>query len=1077
MNFSLDTIKGFSTNEETYLQGKDIYVDRKVKIDSVQSFWKGEVSLKSSVTDEDGLIYPNSIVINEGIFERIACTCKEFDGKNGLCKHLVASAIEYYRSNQNKKPRQIVTSKEMKTLLEEYTGYNLEKVMKQDNWGHFFIIPKMHLRWNEIEVSFKIGNDRKNYILKDLTEFYLNIKKGKYVEYGKNLAFTHSVYFFQKSNIPMVEFVLKTIEEKYEYYRQYNPYKPIESFKQRELSLSRSSLDKWMGLIMDEYIEVEFKNGITKQARMINDDPILEMEVIENLDGGYSISIEKGIYTFFGEKHLYLYKDEKFYCCSKEYSQEMSMFLQGLNSKVIDSGEITISQRDMTPFVSQMLPIISKHMKVYTTGIDLEHFLPEPLEAKFTFDTQGNKGIICVQEFKYGDFTFNPVLGNSIPISINRDLIEEYKIETISNEYFNHFDQETGQFFSEDEEKVYHLLENGMSEFLKLGQVFISDSFNKIKILLPPKMSVGVSLRGDLLELDIDSGELTEREIIEILEKYKVKKKFHRLKNGNFINLDNSGFSTLLELTQGLKLTPSELKKDKVSVPKYRALYLESILLDNPILSYSKEKSYINLLNTLENIEQADFEIPESLDSTLKEYQKVGFRWMKTLSKCGMSGILADEMGLGKTLQVIAVILSEIESTQIPSLIVCPASLVYNWENEIISFAPSLKVATITGNAAERRETIKNVNQFDVVITSYDLLRRDIINYNEIEFLYEIIDEAQYIKNHTTKNSRAVKKIKAKTKFALTGTPIENRLSELWSIFDYLMPGFLYSYKQFQEELELPIVRDGDEIALKRLQTMINPFVLRRLKRDVLKELPEKLENIIYSKLEGEQKKLYQANALRLKTQLEEKNQIEFQSGKIQILSEITRLRQICCDPSLCYANYKDNSGKLEICMELIHNGIEAGHKMLLFSQFTSMLDIIEKRLIKDEVSYYILTGSTPKKERVEMAEKFNNDDTSVFLISLKAGGTGLNLTGADFVIHYDPWWNIAVQNQATDRAHRIGQKKKVAVFKLITKNTIEENILKLQENKSQLANQIISEELGSFTALSKDELIEILSQ
>ncbi|NLZ81143.1 MAG: DEAD/DEAH box helicase family protein [Clostridiales bacterium] len=1081
MSFSLDTIKNFSANEETYLQGKKLYEDRRVKIESVQSFWKGEISLKSSVTDENGLIYPISVTLSDDRFEKVLCTCKDFEEKKKFCKHLVATLVEYYRMLQKKSPTQVITSKEFQTILKGYTNLNIEKIMKKDDPGEIFLIPKMILGRNDIKLSFKVANEKKNYVIKDLTEFYLYMKRGEFVEYGKSLSFHHSIWSFHKSKVPMVEFLLKAIEEKYEYYRQYNPYKSMENFKQREMVLLKADIDKWMKLLMNDSVEIEFYNGVKKQVQVINENPDLEVEITENVDGGYSIYTENEIYTFFGENHLYVYRDGIMYCCSKTYTEEMGLFLREVNSKALNAGEFKVNHRDMSLFVEQMLPIVSKHMRVHLVDIELEQFVPKAVEATFTFDIDNEKGIVCVEELNYEDFSFNPLLGSSVPISINRDYLGEYKIRSVVEKYFDSANQETGQLYIKDEEKIYNLLESGMSEFTEIGRVYVSDSFRNMKILLPPKVTVGVSLNGDLLELEIDSGEISEKEILEILEKYKMHKKFHRLKSGEFINIENLGFSTLLELAQGLRLTPKDLKMNKVAIPKYRALYLESVLSndktlsDNKIVTYNKEKSFIHLLDTLENIEDADIEIPKSLDSTLKEYQKVGFRWIKTLSASGLGGILADEMGLGKTLQVIAVILSEKQHIQMPSLIVCPASLVYNWENELLSFAPTLKVSTITGNALERREIIKNVNQYDVLITSYDLLRRDILNYNGIQFLYEIIDEAQYIKNHTTKNAKAVKKISAKTKFALTGTPIENRLSELWSIFDFLMPGFLYSYKQFKEELELPIVKEGDELALRRLQRMIHPFVLRRLKKDVLKELPEKLENIIYSKLEGEQKKLYIANALRLKSDIEGKSQKEFQSGKLQILSEITRLRQICCDPSLCYDNYKDSSGKLETCMELVHNGIEAGHKMLLFSQFTSMLSIIEKRLIEDGISYFVLTGATPKKERFEMAEKFNNDDTSVFLISLKAGGIGLNLTGADFVIHYDPWWNLAVQNQATDRAHRIGQKKKVAVFKLITKNTIEENILKLQENKNQLANQVISDELGSFTALTKDELMEVL--
>ena len=376
---------------------------------------------------------------------------------------------------------------------------------------------------------------------------------------------------------------------------------------------------------------------------------------------------------------------------------------------------------------------------------------------------------------------------------------------------------------------------------------------------------------------------------------------------------------------------------------------------------------------------------------------------------------------------------------------------------------------------SERRELLQGYEEFDVVITSYDLLKRDIEEYQDKHFYAQIIDEAQNIKNHTTQASKAVKCIRADVKFALTGTPIENRLSELWSIFDYLMPGMLSSYEKFKSGYETPIVQSKDEIVTGRLQKMIKPFILRRLKSEVLKDLPEKEENVIYSKLEGEQNELYRANVNKLLEILNHTSNEEFQTGKIQLLAQLTRLRQVCCAPSLVYENYKGGAAKLDTCMELIKNAVEGGHKILVFSQFTSLFVLLEKELAKEKIRNYKLTGATAKSKRAQLVAEFNENDVPVFLISLKAGGTGLNLTGASIVIHFDPWWNVAAQNQATDRAHRIGQKNTVSVYKLIAKNTIEEKILLLQEAKKNLSDQIISEDGVSVTNLSKEDFMGIL--
>ena len=343
-----------------------------------------------------------------------------------------------------------------------------------------------------------------------------------------------------------------------------------------------------------------------------------------------------------------------------------------------------------------------------------------------------------------------------------------------------------------------------------------------------------------------------------------------------------------------------------------------------------------------------------------------------------------------------------------------------------------------------------------------------------MKFSHQIIDEAQFIKNQNTGVAKAVKAVKADVKFALTGTPIENRLSELWSIFDYIMPGFLYSYNAFRTRYENDIVKTGDENSAKILSKMIAPFVLRRLKSEVALDLPDKIEEIRVSRFDKKQQLAYDGELSNLKKIL--LGDKDYNSTKMIVLSEITKLRQICCDPSLIFENYVGESAKLETCIDLVKSGIEAGHKILLFSQFTSMLDIIGKRFEEEKITSYMITGATPKDKRLQLVNRFNNDDTNVFLISLKAGGTGLNLTGADIVIHYDPWWNFAAQNQATDRAHRIGQKNTVTVYRLIAKGTIEEKIVKLQESKKDLADRVLNFEEGmSLSNISKEELLELL--
>ena len=611
----------------------------------------------------------------------------------------------------------------------------------------------------------------------------------------------------------------------------------------------------------------------------------------------------------------------------------------------------------------------------------------------------------------------------------------------------------------------------------------ISEELKQWKVLAPPKVSVGVSVNKGWLNLTVDTGGLSDQELAKILAAYSQKKKYYRLKSGEFLQLGEGGLYTVARLAKELGISRKELQSRAVSLPAYRAMYLDSVLKEGPGVAYYRDQLMKALVRGLRSVEDSDYPVPERLQSVLREYQKTGFHWLKTLDVNGFGGILADDMGLGKTIQTIALLEDAYggeQKEQEPSLIVCPASLVYNWEHEIRKFAPDLTIRSVVGNAGEREEILREAcaapGGTSVFITSYDLLKRDVEQYGELHFRFQIIDEAQYIKNAATQSARAVKAVNAGTRFALTGTPVENRLGELWSIFDYLMPGFLFGAQHFRKEYELPIVRDQDGEALERLRRITGPFILRRVKKDVLRELPDKLETVVYSRMEEEQKNLYAAGAAKLKERLDRSEGEGLGEERFQVLADLTRLRQICCDPRLCYENYKGGSAKLETCMDLVRRGVEGEHKILLFSQFTSMLELIESRLNQEGIASYKLTGATSKEERMRLVGEFASDATPVFLISLKAGGTGLNLTAADIVIHYDPWWNVAAQNQATDRSHRIGQDKQVTVFKLIARNTVEENILTLQESKSRLSDQVITGDGGSFGGLTREDILRILA-
>ena len=499
-------------------------------------------------------------------------------------------------------------------------------------------------------------------------------------------------------------------------------------------------------------------------------------------------------------------------------------------------------------------------------------------------------------------------------------------------------------------------------------------------------------------------------------------------------------------------------------VNKNRAMYLADYLETKKIGFVKGTKLIDKLSKKFKEMKKMEFELPSGLNATLRDYQIEGFKWFKTLTYFGFAGILADEMGLGKTIQTITYILSE-EGKK--TLVVTPTALVYNWKNEFEKFAPSLKVGIAHGTKKQREDILNNIDDYDVILTTYGTIKNDDF-YDEYEFDIMIIDEAQNIKNSVAKSAIAVKSVNAKNKFALTGTPIENNLLELWSIFDYAMPGYLFNRNKFTRTFM------SGESKYNDLNKAINPFILRREKKQVLKELPDKMEKQFFVELSKEQKKLYSTYVKDLRGKMENSED----KSKVEVFAYLMKLRQLCLEPSIVYKDYKGENSKLDMAMNLVDGYIENGHKILLFSQFTGVLSTIKDTLDKKGIEYSYIDGSIKAKDRLTEVDDFNNSkDKKVFLISLKAGGTGLNLTSADVVIHFDPWWNPAVEDQATDRAHRIGQENKVEVIKLISKGTIEEKIVKLQEDKKDIIEKVMTGNLSNgsiLSSLSEKEIINL---
>lgn len=955
--------------------------------------------------------------------------------------------------------------------------------------GSLTLQPRLCKKKGELTASFRVG-EKKLFVVKDLFRFVEDVQESRSSVYGSGTQINHRLENFTEDGKTWIAFIGQVVKEEQNFTRRLaeaDIYSSKATAKSGELALSGWRLDEFYRLMGDRSIEYEDRDTEKKEKRQlsaIERNPKITMTIRKNKLSSrrefHGIEVDCRMPQLYEGSRTFYYIGQTELCKAQE---EFAGKIRTL-ARFCHNGSMSfqVGRNRMAQFYYNVLPQLESVADIREEGAEeIASYLPP--KAKFTFYLDAEEhDMTCRIKAKYGDrelFLLEKAGGKELQEEdrLFRDVQAERETLFLARQWFPYVDAERRELScGQQEELMYRVLDQGVEALIGLGEVQCTRRFSGMNIGRRVRVSVGVSVSRDLLNLEVSTQDVPQEELLEVLKSYRARKKYHRLKNGDFLSLEEESLETLEEMMNALRLSPKELLKGKVKLPLYRALYLDKLLEKNEDIYSNRDSYFRELVKNFKTVKDADFEVPDSLRKIMRGYQRMGYRWLRMLEEYRMGGILADDMGLGKTLQVIAVLLAaKLEGGKGVSLVVTPASLVYNWGEELHRFAPELTSCVVTGNQEERAEKLRHYEDYDVILTSYDLLKRDIAEYEGKEFYYQIIDEAQYIKNHSTAAAKAVKAIQSRTRYALTGTPIENRLSELWSIFDYLMPGYLYGYEVFRNDFETPIVRNEEPAALEQLQRMVAPFILRRLKENVLRDLPEKLEESRYVKFDGEQQKLYDAQVVHMKQQIGMQSAEEFGKNKIQVLAELMKLRQICCDPALCFENYKGESAKLDACTELIQSAMEGGHKMLLFSQFTSMLEVIAERLRQENISFYTITGATPKEERIRLVNAFNADDTKVFLISLKAGGVGLNLVGADVVIHYDPWWNIAVQNQATDRAHRIGQTRKVVVYRLIAKGTIEEKIQKLQESKKALSDQIIQGESGQLGSMTKEDFLALL--
>lgn len=963
--------------------------------------------------------------------------------------------------------------KKIKTEIQEKNKVRIEPVIIYDKLT------------GSMKIEFKIGID-KMYKINELSEFYNRMLSGINFKYGTKLEFIHIKESFQSESLKILDYIMKYAEiikyvnsnsnSNYRYYGN--------ALNDNAIIIDNSGLDEIFDILVGT--EVSFEKNSKQVTVLFNPGkPDIEFCLKKKNEEEYEIAPNVDIYAMTilkGKKHGYILTEKEMYRCDKDYEKTTLKLIESFKQNYLT--EVPLGKEQLSELFSIIMPKVKETIKIdKKIESEINEYKPKQLIVKIYLDFDSNNYIVADTKFCYENEEFNP-LNEKAKIESPRNIIEETKALNMFRKTGFMLDVKNLRFILPNDEKMYEFLTNDIEYYMRSYEVLVTDNF-KTKQIREPKISgIGVKVENDLLSIDLSKMNVYLSELEDIMEKYTLKKKFHRLKNGEFLNLEeNETIEFLDKLVTGMDVSFKQLEKGTIKLPVHRTLYLNQLIKNISNTEIVKNSEYREIVNGLskDRIEE-NAEVPECLEKTLRFYQKTGFKWLKVLDNYKFGGILADDMGLGKTIQMLSIVYDYVDRVdrkeRRASLVVSPSSLALNWQNESKKFTTELRTLVIRGNAQEREKQLRRINEYDIIITTYDLLKRDVEVYKDLnyQFRYIIADEAQYLKNSTTQNAKCIKELKADTRYALTGTPIENSLAELWSIFDYIMPGYLFSYKKFKTIYETPIVRDNDKKALNKLKMLIEPFVLRRTKKEVLTELPEKTITVLNNQMKEEQEKIYMNYLARAKADVANALDVNaYPRSQMQILAALTRLRQICCHPSLFVEGYIEGSSKLEQCMEIVRDATDGGHKILLFSGYTSMLKIIEEELKKTGINYFKLTGSTKVEDRIGLVDEFNeNKDVKVFLISLKAGGTGLNLTGADMVIHYDPWWNASAENQATDRAYRIGQKNNVQVYKLITENSIEEKIYNLQQRKTELIDNMLDTKTSFLNKLSKEEIMKL---
>lgn len=783
-------------------------------------------------------------------------------------------------------------------------------------------------------------------------------------------------------------------------------------------------------------------------------------------DNGYELHVQGLHHMLILERYHTVLAQGKLYRLPPASTQRLVALMQLLDNAHQD--HLYIAPEQIDRLLDKVIPGLMQFGRVHIAETVSAHMIRTPLQAKLFLDRLKDR-LLAALEFHYGDIILYP-FGQFGPAYTDGHLLmrdsekERLILELMAQSPFL---ETEGGYILADEDEEFTFLYQIVPELEKHVQVYATSAV-KSRLYVPnapPHIDVNLEERTNWLAFTFDIDGIPESEIRAIIRSMEEKRRYHRLPTGTLMPLQTAELQDMNRLLQETGLGQLQIEGNRMRMPMMHGMHLTDFSSNSSTIRFGK--SFRQLLNHMRNPDHLEFPLPDTLTAVLRDYQSFGFQWMKTLAHYRFGGILADEMGLGKTIQAIAFVASvlpDIREAGTPALIVCPSSLMYNWLLEVRKFAPTIRVAIADGSKTERVRLLKQLEQYDMILTSYPLLRRDIEKYAPLSFHTLLLDEAQAFKNDMTQTAQAVKVIRAPYRFALSGTPLENRLDEIWSIYDVVFPGLFPDKKRFHD---LP----RDMIAKR-----IRPFLLRRLKKDVLKELPDKIETVQTTPLLIEQQKLYTAYLAELREKsLQYLYRGEWKKQQIRFLAGLTRLRQLCCHPALFVPGYTGGSAKLLQLLDIVEAYRREGRRTLIFSQFTEMLHIIRQEMVQRDIPYFYLDGQTAMQERVELCSRFNEGEKDLFLISLKAGGTGLNLTGADTIILYDLWWNPAVEQQAADRAHRIGQKKVVHVVRLVAQGTIEEKMYEMQERKKDLIDDVIRSSDSAWAGLTEDDIRELL--